>query len=135
MSSPHYDAFQAMFPEGLTVFRGSAPINPASSDYPYVVIGGNLGDEDTETPSGEVDRLDLLLKLTYAGLSFDAVLVIVKAVRAAISGKRLIVPGWSSNIMRPKARVPITADRDVTIPDLALNPFFAVDEVPISSYR
>ena len=135
MSRPHYDALQAMIPEGVTVFRGTAPIQPVADDYPYVVIGGNLGDEATETPAGEVDSLDLRYKLTYAGLTFDAVLAVVENTRKALRGKRLNAPGWSSTLMRPTSLVPITEDREVTIPDLALNPVFAVDEVHVTSYR
>lgn len=135
MSKAHYDAFQAMLPADVRVFRGSAPNKPAPADYPYVVLGGDPGLEGTEAASGDPDSLDLRFKLTYAGLSFDQVLILIGEVRSSVRGRRLVVPGWSCNLFRHEPLVDIRTDFDVTVPDLAINPVYAVDELAVFSAR
>lgn len=135
MADPHYDAFEQLLPSGVTVLRGSAPAKLVPADYPYVVLGGDPGLEGTEAACGEPDSLDLRFKLTYAGLSFDQVLILIREVRAAIRGRRLVVPGWSCNLFRHEPLVDIRTDFDVTVPELAIHPVYAVDEFSVLSTR
>jgi hypothetical protein len=135
MSKAHYDAFEAILPETVNVFRGSAPDQPVAADYPYVVLAGNAGVEGTESATGKPDSIDLRFKLTYAALSFDQLLVAIEQVRAAFRGKRLIVPGWSSDPFRHEPLVDIRTDRDLTVPGLSVNPVYAVDELAVFSTR
>lgn len=133
MSKPHYDAFESILPTGVRVFRGSAPTKPAASDYPYVVLGGDPGLEGTEAATGDPDSLDLRFRLTYAALTFDQLLIVIGKVRGALRGKRLVVPGWSCNLFRHEPLVAIRTDYDVTVPDLSINPVYAVDEFSVFS--
>ena len=135
MSSAHYAALKALFPAGLKVFTGSAPDLPAVNDYPYAVIGGDLGDQSGESLGGDNDRLDLHARVTYAGLSFDAVLITSARVRSALTGRRLIVPGWSCGPIRQAAVANIQTDFDLTVPGTKLHPVFAVDEFTVVSTR
>lgn len=135
MSKAHYDALEALIPADVTVFRGSAPIEPVSADYPYVVLGGNAGNESTEAANGDPDSLDLRFKLTYAGLSLDSVLVIMGLVRPAIRTARLVVPGWTCGLFRHESLVDITTDFGFKIPDIGAHPVYAVDEYAVFCAR
>lgn len=135
MAKAHYDAFEQMLPVDVTVHRGSAPAKLAPADYPYVALGGDAGLEGTEAASGDPDSLDLRFKITYAGLSFDQVLILISDVRAALRGRRMVVPGWSCNLFRHEPLVDIRTDFDVTVPDLAIHPVYAVDEFSVFTAR
>lgn len=133
MSKAHYDALEALVPFGLSVFRGSAPIKPTANDYPYVVIGGNGGTETSEAAAGDPDSLDLMFQITYAGLTFDSVLIAMMRFRAAVLSRRLVVAGWTCGIFRHEPAVDIREDPDVTIPDTTAHPFYAVDQISLFS--
>jgi hypothetical protein len=135
MAKAHYDALEKLLPAGLNKHRGSAPGKLEADRYPYVVLGGDPGQESTEAASGEPDSLSLRFKLTYAGLSFDQVLITIDEVRAAVSGQRLVVPGWSCGLLRHEPLVDIRTDFNVTVPGLAINPVYAVDELSLFSAR
>lgn len=135
MTRAHYDAFRDLLPAGMKVFRGSAPAKPLPADYPYVVIGGDPGQEGTEAATGEPDSLEIRFRLTYAGLTFDQVLTVIGKVRDGLRGKRLVVDGWSCGLFRHEPLVPIRTDFDVTVPDLGINPVYAVDEYALFSTR
>lgn len=145
MSRAHYDALEAVLPSSnFTVFRGvaeweSTEENPdgelSAGDYPYIVLGGNLGRDYTEAANGDPDTREIRFKITYAGLTFDSVLVVMEAVRTALNGRKLVVPGWSSGILRQEELLDIRADRDVTIPGVGLHPQYAVDEFTLVSAR
>jgi hypothetical protein len=133
MSKAHYDAFQALMPAGLKLHRGSAPDKLASTSYPYVVIGGNAGDESTEAYAGDKDSLDLRFKVTYAGLTFDSVLITIKRVRDTVLNSRLVVPGWSTTGFTHASLLDVRTDFDVTVPDITVHPVYAVDEFSVFS--
>ena len=135
MSRAHYDAFQSLLPAGTRVHRGYVSKKLASSDYPYVVLGGSGGDESTESLGGDVDSLEFRLKVTYVGLSFDAVLIQMEKVRRAFLSGRLVVPGWTCGTVRHEAALNIQPDLDVTLTDTSLKPLFAVDEFTVFCSR
>lgn len=135
MSKAHYDAFQAKLPAGLSVHRGVVAGTLASADYPYVVLGGGGGDEWTEALAGNVDSLEFRLRATYAGLSFDSVLITMARVRLAFLHSPLIVPGWNCGTVRQDEALPIRQDSDVTLSDNNIKPLFAVDEFTVFCTR
>ena len=144
MSKAHYDALEELLPTGFTRFRGVAEGEPSEGNpdgevdadgFPYIVIGGNLGRDYTEAANGDPDTREIRFRITYAGLTFDSVLVVMDAVRSSLNGKKLVVPGWSSGILRQEELLDIRADRDVTIPVIGLHPLFAVDEFTLVSAR
>lgn len=135
MSKAHYDALELLLPAGMNAFRGAAPVKPTADDYPYVVIGGNAGMESTEAAAGAPDSLDLLFKITYAGLTFDSVLIIMRQFRAAVLGARLVVPGWTCGTLRHEPALDVREDPDVTIPDTSAHPLYAVDQITLFSAR
>ena len=135
MTVEHYDALEALIPAGITVFRGSAPKSQATGDYPYIVLGGTAGSLTGDSYAGTIDSLDPRFKLAYAGLTFDSVLITMSRVRAELVGRRLVVPGWSSGLLRHESLLDITTDFDVTVPETSSHPLFAVDEFTVMSGR
>lgn len=133
MSKPHYDAFDALLPPTVTLHKGSAPDELTSADYPYIVRGGNAGDESTEAYAGDPDTLDLRFKITYAGLTFDSVLHVINQVRNNLRSARLVVPGWATTGFTLTALLDIRTDFDVKITDVSAHPVYAVDEFSIRS--
>lgn len=117
-----------MLPVGVRVHRGYVSKKLTSEDYPYVVLGGSGGDESTETLTGDVDSLEFRLRVTYAGLSFDAVLIVMEQVRRAFLSRRPDISGWTCGLVRHEAALNIQPDNDVTLTDSSLKPLFAVDE-------
>jgi hypothetical protein len=125
----HYDAVKALLPAGLTVYRGSVPSTPT---YPYVVLWGDLGEESSGGPDGDSlqdvpDVLSLRPRITYAGLTFDSVLIVARNVRAALNRKTPVVAGWSPGKLRQAPLMDVQTDTSVTLTGGA-NPVFAVDE-------
>lgn len=135
MSKAHFDAFQARLPMDLKFHRGTVTEKLASGSYPYVVLGGGGGDESTEALAGNVDSLEFRLRVTYAGLSFDAVLTAMARVRRAFLDKPLIVPGWNCGRVRQQEALSVRRDGDVTLSDSSLKPLFAVDEFTVFCTR
>jgi len=132
----HYDAVKALMPAGLTVYRGSVPSTPT---YPYVVLWGDLGDESSGGPDGDSlqdvpDVLSLRPRVTYAGLTFDSVLIVARNVRAALNRKVPVVAGWSPGKLRQASLMDVQTDTSVTLAGGA-NPVFAVDEFSLVSER
>jgi len=132
----HYDAVKALMPAGLTVYRGSVPSTPT---YPYVVLWGDLGDESSGGPDGDSlqdvpDVLSLRPRVTYAGLTFDSVLIVARNVRAALNRKVPVVAGWRPSRLRQASLMDVQTDTSVTLTGGA-NPVFAVDEFSLVSER
>ena len=136
MIKEHYDAVKALLPAGLTVYRGSVPSTPT---YPYVVLWGDLGDESSGGPDGDSlrdvpDVLSLRPRITYAGLTFDSVLIVARNVRAALNRKTPVVAGWSPGRLRQASLMDVQTDTSVTLTGGA-NPVFAVDEFALVSSK
>lgn len=135
MSKAHFDAIEALIPADLTVHRGSAPDKLTADDYPYIVLGGNTGQETGESYAGDTDTLEPRFKLTYAGLTFDSVLLTQQRVRDQLRDRRLVIPGWTTGRLRNESLLDIRTDFDVTVPEISLHPQFAVDEFTVMSGR
>lgn len=137
MIREHYDAIQALLPGTMTVYRGAVPSNPS---YPYVCLWGDLGDESSGGPDGASmgdvpSVLSLRARATYAGLTFDSVLVMARNVRAALSRKVPNVAGRRCGPLRQSSLMDVQVDRDVTIAGSGANPLFAVDEFALVSEK
>lgn len=130
-----YDAFQALLPADMSVHRGYVSGKLTSDDFPYVVLGGGGGDESTEALAGDVDSLELRLRVTYAGLSFDSVLLVMERVRRAFLTNPLRVSGWESGKVRHEIALNIQPDFDVTLTETGLTPLFGVDEFTVFCTR
>jgi hypothetical protein len=133
----HYDAVRALMPAGLTVYPGTVPETPS---YPYAVLWGGLGDESSGGTDGDSledtpDVLSLRTRVTYAGLTFDSVLIVARNVRAALNRKTPVVTGWKTNPLRQSTLMDVQVDRDVTITDTSDHPLFAVDEFALISHK
>ncbi|KQR02483.1 hypothetical protein ASF72_10640 [Arthrobacter sp. Leaf141] len=141
MAEEHYKALEARLRavaqavlDGPAVHFGAITGTPESADYPYILIGGNAGQETSAAPVASTDTLELRFKLTYAGLSFESVLFIVSLTRRALIGARLQIPGWTCAPLRHEALQDIRTDFDVIIPDIG-SPLFAVDELVLFAGR
>lgn len=137
MIREHYDAVQALLPSTVTVYRGSVP---DTHTYPYVVLWGDLGDESSGGPDGDSLRddlsvLSLRFRATYAGLTFDSVLIQCRNVRAALSRKTPTVAGRVCGPLRQSSLMDVQVDRDVTITGSGAHPFYAVDEFTLTSHK
>jgi hypothetical protein len=133
----HYAAVKALMPAGLTVYLGDVPELPA---YPYAVLWGDLGEESSGGPDGDSledspDVLSLRPRVTYAGLTFDSVLITARNVRAALNRKTPTVEGWRTNPLRQSSLMDVQVDHDVTIPGSGTHPLFAVDEFALTSVK
>lgn len=135
MTKAHFDAIEALVPEDVTVYRGSAPIVPDADEFPYVVLGGSPGRLSTEGLGRNPDGLNLRVRVTYAALSFDSILITVQKVRAALAGTKIVVPGWNTDPLEQTDLVDITTDSKVSVPVIDLHPVFAVDEYTAFSTR
>ncbi|MNI95332.1 hypothetical protein D3C73_1535880 [compost metagenome] len=81
------------------------------------------------------DALTLRVRVTYAALSFDSILITVQKVRAALAGTKLLVEGWNTDPLDQTDLVDITTDSKVNVPVIDLHPVFAVDEYTAFSTR
>jgi len=132
----HYDAVQALMPAGLTVYRGSVPGTPT---YPYAVLWGDLGEESSGGPDGDSlqdvpDVLSLRPRVTYAGLTFDSVLIVARNVRAALNRQTPVVAGWRTGKLRQSPLMDAQTDTSVTLTG-GSHPVFAVDEFALVSTK
>jgi hypothetical protein len=127
----HYAAVYALLPAGLQKYKGSVPTEPV---YPYVCLWGDSGLESSETLCDTPNDLTIELRLTYAGLSFDAVLITAKRVRAVLNRAVPVVSGWQTGRMVQEVLQNVSVDDDVTIPNIG-HPFYSVDGLTLRSTK
>jgi hypothetical protein len=128
----HYAAVRALLPPALTVYEGSADDTPS---YPYLLLGGGLGQETGESLTGRPDTLELAPKVTYAAATLAQLLMLVSDVRPALINARPVVPGWVPSRLGHASVTDAHVDFNVIIPGAKSHPFFAVDEFPFTSQR
>ncbi len=132
----HYEALSALLKVGLPVtykvYEWDVPEVPT---YPYVLLWGGIGTEDTEALCGTPDTLNLRPKITYAGQTGAQLLVAVDVVRALLSDKVIPVAGWSPSRIKQTSLIDAQADHTVTIPNTKTHPVFCVDEFPFTTQR
>lgn len=128
----HYQGVQDLIPGDINVHLGSPPESP---EYPYVVLWGNLGESTTEALSDVPDELDLNIRATVAGESFESVCIVLERVRAALNRAAPTVPGWYPQRMVQSSLVDVQTDYDITIPGTMNHPLYAVDEYSLRSTR
>lgn len=136
MIKEHYDAVKALLPATVRVHMWTVPASP---QYPYVVLWGDLGDESSGGPDGDSlqdvpDVLTLRIRATYVGVNGDSMLIQARNVRAALSHKTPVVSGWRANPLRQSVLMDGQVDRDVTFTGGG-NPVFAVDEYALVSHK
>jgi hypothetical protein len=125
----HYAAVRALLPSGLQSYSGVVPDTPV---YPYVVIWGSPGTEDSEALSDDPSTLTLRAYATYAGLSFDSVAITISRVRAVLNRARPVVAGRVTSRLVQSSQQPIQADLGVSVPGIG-HPFYAVDQYELIS--
>ena len=113
----------------IQVYTGVVPDAPV---YPYVVIWGGTGTEDSEALSDDPTTFTLPVYATYAGLSFDSVAITIRGVRSVLNRARPVVAGRVTSRMVQSARQPIQADLAISIPGVG-HPFYAVDQYDLIS--
>lgn len=125
----HYAALYAVLPSGLQSYLGVVPDTPV---YPYVVLWGSPGKEDSEALSDDPSTLTLSAYATYAGLTFDSVAVTISRVRAVLNRARPVVAGRVTSRLVQSSQQPIQADLAVSVPGVG-HPFYAVDAYALIS--
>lgn len=129
-----YNGMTAMLPANLKshIIYPKLSSPPVSSDYPYVLLHGLLGDDF----SGEVgdaslgDQLDgkeLRVKATYVGANADALSIIRKRCHTAWNRQILHLPGYKDEQLKKFTLTGDQADTSVTLSS-GNHPLFAVDE-------
>lgn len=113
----------------IQVYKGVVPDKPV---YPYVVIWGDSGREDTEALSDDPTTLTLKVYATVAGLSFDSAAITLQRVRTALNRAKPAVPNRVTHRMIQTPQMPIQADLSVTVPGIG-HPFYAVDQYDLIS--
>lgn len=136
MIKEHYDAVKALLPSTVRVYPWTVPASP---QYPYVVLWGDLGDESSGGPDGDSlkdvpDVLTLRIRATYVGATADSMLIVARNTRSALSRKQPAVDGWRTNPLRQSVLMDGQVDRDVTLTGGG-NPVFAVDEFALVSHK
>lgn len=124
----HYQAMKALMPPGLPVHIVTVPKAPT---FPYVVLWGDLGVEESGDESGDSladipTALPLRPRATYVGLSAESVFITAQRVRNSLRRARPVVAGRSCSKLRQTTLTDIQVDTDVTIN--STHPVFAVDE-------
>lgn len=132
MSLDHYLAVRALIPDnpGFGVHFGDVQ---KVTQYPYVVVWGDLGTEVSESVADQIDQLDLRPRVTYVGTGFEQCLWVAGLVRTALNHAVPVVAGWGSSKLRQQALLPVTTDWDVTLTN-GSHPVYAVDEYPFTSF-
>jgi hypothetical protein len=141
----HYAAVKALLPPTVNVymFKVEGALLPGGTrepiKYPYVCLWGDPGDESSGGPDGDSlqdvpDILSLGIRATYAGLTWESLLIVMRNVRLALNRKVPVVTGWSPSKLRQSALTDAQPDTDVTIPNVG-NPIFAVDEFALVSTK
>jgi hypothetical protein len=125
----HYAAVRALIPSSATLYKGVVPDNPT---YPYVVIWGDTGTEDSESLSDDPTTLTLKVYATVAGLTFDSAAAMVKITRTALNRKKPVVAGRSCGPLVQSPQMPIQADLTVSVTGYG-HPFYAVDQYDLTS--
>lgn len=125
----HYKAVEALLPVGLQTYKGEVPDNPV---YPYVVLWGSAGTEDTEALSDLPTTLTLPIYITYSGLTFDSAATVIGRVRAVLNRARPAVVGRVCHRMVQREQMPIQADLKISITGIG-HPFYAVDQFTLIS--
>ncbi len=129
MIAAHYAGVMALLPVGLQAYKGDVPDNPT---YPYVVIWGDTGREDSEALSDIPSTLNLKVYATCAGLTFDSAAIALQLVRTALNRARPAVTGRVTYRMVQAPQMPIQADLSISIPGTG-HPFYAVDQYDLIS--
>lgn len=130
-SSTEYPS-QTLYPAGgttLQIYKGDVPDEPV---YPYVVIWGDTGTEDSEALSDDPTTLTLKVYATCAGLTFDSAAIAVQMVRSALNRAQPVVAGRVTYRMVQTPQQPIQADKSISIPGIG-HPFYAVDQFTLIS--
>lgn len=121
----HYAALVALIPSGaLAVYKGAAPDNPT---YPYAVVWGEGGTEDSDSLADDPSTLTARAYVTVSGLSFDSAAAALKITRTALNRARPAVAGRSLWPLHQKSQQPIQADLSIGVPGFG-HPFYAVDQ-------
>lgn len=128
----HYDAVQALIPDGVKVYSGEVEDKPT---YPYVLLAGGIGQESGESLAGTPDHLEMRPKVTYAAATFPALLTLVSTVRPALLDALPVVPGWVPSRLRQASLMDAQPDFKVIMPGGKAHPQFCVDEFPFTSQR
>ena len=144
MIKEHYDAIKALLPPTIQTYMWKAEERDASGKivlprYPYVMFGGDLGNESSGAQDGDSladvpNLLSLRIRATYVGVNGDSMLIIARNTRRALNRKSPIVEGWRTDPLRQSVLLDGQVDRDVTLTGGG-NPTFAVDEFLLISHK
>lgn len=129
MISEHYAAVRALLPADLTVYSGNVIEKP---NYPYVIVWGNQGVEDSESLGEHTLDLMLRINVTCVGLSFDSVLITIDRTRRALNRAVPRVAGRAIGPLRQSYVMGIHTDEAVTVPGKG-HPMYAVDQYSLYS--
>ncbi|MCT9624287.1 hypothetical protein HWD94_04005 [Pseudarthrobacter equi] len=144
MIKEHYDAVRALLPGTIRTYMWKAEERDAAGKillprYPYVMLGGDLGNETSGGPDGESltdvpNVLTLRIRATYVGINADSMLIIARNARKSLNRKTPVVEGWRTNPLRQSVLLDGQVDRDVVLTGGG-NPTFAVDEFLLVSHK
>ena len=138
MIHEHYEAVKTLMPAGVKVFLYDAELSepPAVTDYPYVVLWGDPGEEFSGDPgdrtsADQPDQLQLGIRATYAALSGEALSIIAGVTRRALNRARPVVAGRGCSRLKQSVLQPMETDRSLVVG--SRHPVFAVDEYSLTS--
>ena len=126
-----FEAAASLVPFRTYLFRVDG--TPSASQYPHVVLWGDLGWEFSGDQPGwdaslsdKPDHLELSIHATYAGLSKESVAGVASRTRAVLNRAVLTVPGYHCNPLKQRPEFGIDSDQSVQLSHG--HPYYAVDE-------
>lgn len=138
MIHEHYAAVKSMVPAGIKVHLYTAELStpPGAADYPYVLLWGDPGLEFSGEPGDRtsadvVDQLQFGIRATYAGLSGEALSIVIGPTRRALNRARPVVAGRKCSRLRQSVLAPMETDYSLVVG--SRHPVFAVDEFLLTS--
>lgn len=144
MSIPNpLDSIQAMITDpAVRIAQGKAPLSspPVLSDFPYVVIWGDLptevsgGGHDAPNLADTPESIEATIRLTYAATSGSSLYWLVNRVRPLLDRMTPAIEGFTCERLRLRSLQPMTQDRDISL-EGGRSPIYAIDETRFIAHR
>lgn len=100
--------------------------------FPYVVVRAGITPEYSgnnqwsSTLADMVDKVEVPLRVTYAGLTFDSASGLMSSVRKALNRRVMVVPGVACSRLKMMALIGVAEDTTADVN--GVYPWFGVDE-------
>lgn len=105
--------------------------NTVTYELPYAVYYSSVGDDDNPRLSGRKGRRSVFFSVAYVGLDRNQTKWAGEKIRAALQGKRFVVPGYRTWLCDLQESQRVRRDDDAIRPD-GSPLFYGVDNYAVS---